>query len=134
MLKFDKGNNIRAKETQFTTMFIEDGILHFSYKFIDNMDLEVARVCVQDRLEFTEYKSYPCLVDAIMLKSSTKEARDYLANQGNEGITANAILVQSTAFKMMANFYIMVNKPKNPTRIFTDKESALEWLRQFRQP
>ncbi|RIJ42689.1 DUF7793 family protein [Pontibacter oryzae] len=113
-------------------MFLQDGILHFYYKEIETMDLDMAVTCVKERLEFTEYKSYPCLVDVIMLKNSTKEARDYLAVQGNEGITANAILVNSMAFKMMANFYIMVNKPRNPTRMFTDKASALEWLEQFK--
>lgn len=113
-------------------MFIQDGILHFYYKKIENMDLELAKTCVHDRLEFTEYKSYPCLVDFILLKNSTKEARDYFAKEGNEGLKANAILVNSTAFKMMANFYIMVNKPLNPTRLFTDKNAALEWLEQFK--
>lgn len=123
---------IKSRETAFYKMFIQDGILHFYYKKIENMDLDTAKTCVHDRLEFTEYKSYPCLVDFIQLKNSTKEARDYFANEGNEGIKANAILVNSTAFKMMANFYIMVNKPQNPTRMFTDKNAALAWLEKFK--
>lgn len=128
----EKNSALHTKETAYYKMFIQDGILHFYYKEIENMDLEMAKTCVKDRKEFTKYKSYPCLVDVVMLKSSTKEARDYFAVEGNEGITANAILVNSTAFKMMANFYIMVNKPKNPTRMFTDKASALEWLSQYK--
>lgn len=132
MEEFEKKDTLEVKETPYTKMFIQDGILHFYYKEIENMDLEMAKACVKDRKEFTKYKSYPCLVDVVMLKSSTKEARDYFAVEGNEGITANAILVNSTAFKMMANFYIMVNKPKNPTRTFTDKASAIEWLNQFK--
>ncbi len=112
-------------------MFIEEGILHFYYKQIENLDQHVAEACVQARKAFTENKDYPCLVDVISIKNFTKEARDYFANEGNEGITANAILINSTVTKMMANFYIMVNKPQNPTRMFTDKKSALEWLKQF---
>ena len=123
---------VKTRETAYYKMFIKDGILHYYYKEIENMNLELAKTCVHDRLEFTEHKSYPCLVDFILLKNSTKEARDYFANEGNEGLKATALLVKSTAFKMMANFYIMVNKPLNPTRMFTDKNAALEWLEQFK--
>ncbi|GAB3199865.1 hypothetical protein GCM10027293_19750 [Pontibacter aydingkolensis] len=114
-------------------MFIVDGILHFRYKNIENLDLEVAKQCVKDRLEFTGEKDYPCLIDAITIKHFTKEARDYFANEGNKGIIASAILSSSTVIKMMANFYVMVNKPVNPTRLFTEKKSALEWLEQYKK-
>lgn len=114
-------------------MFIADGILHFYYKDIENLDLEVAKRCVEDRMEFTEHQDYPCLIDAIAIKHFTKEARDYFAKEGNEGIIASAILSSSTVIKMMANFYVMVNKPVNPTRLFTDKDSALQWLSKFKK-
>lgn len=132
MKNIEKNSDTKSLETSYVKMILEDGILHFYYKEIETMDLDMAITCVKDRLQFTDNKAYPCLVDVIMLKNSTKEARDYLAVQGNEGISANAILVNSMAFKMMANFYIMVNKPQNPTRMFTDKASALEWLEQFK--
>lgn len=114
-------------------MFLENGILHFYYKEIDTMDLDMAKSCVRERLKFTGNKAYPCLVDVIKLKNFTKEARDYFANEGNEGIIANAIISGSVFIKMMANFYITVNKPQNPTRMFTDKKSALEWLAQYKK-
>ncbi|MBC5772871.1 hypothetical protein H8S95_02260 [Pontibacter sp. KCTC 32443] len=123
---------IQTEETPYVKMFIKDGILHFYYKEIENLDLGVAEACVNSRKEFTGNKDYPCLVDAISIKNFSKEARDYFANEGNEGIIANAILTNSTVIKMMANFYIIVNKPVNPTRMFTDKNSALEWLAQFK--
>ena len=125
-------NVTEVKETPYIRMFIEDGILHIYYKKIDNMDLEIAQQCVHARKDFTKNQVYPCLVDVIQMKSSTKEARDYFAKEGNEGISANALIVNSSAFKMMANFYIMVNRPQNPTRLFTDKASALEWLEQYK--
>ncbi|MBB6612612.1 hypothetical protein H7F15_16330 [Pontibacter sp. Tf4] len=124
--------NTDIYETPHAKMFIEDGILHFYYKEINTMDLEVARQCVSDRMSFTKNQAYPCLVDVIKLKNFTKEARDYFASDGNVGITANAILTSSTVTKMMANFYITVNKPHNPTLMFTDKQKALEWLKQFK--
>ncbi|MBC5992406.1 DUF7793 family protein [Pontibacter cellulosilyticus] len=120
-------------ETPYISMFIEEGILHVYYKRIENMDLDIAKECVLTRKEFTNNRVYPCLINVIQMKSSTKEARDFFATEGNEGISASALIVNSSAFKMMANFYIMVNRPKNPTRLFTDKASALEWLEQFKK-
>lgn len=121
----------KAEETPYLTLFIEDGILHVHYKEIEVLDLEIAKVCVKARMEYTEYKSYPCLIEAIRFNNFTKEARDYFAREGNEGIIANAIVTRSTVIKMMANFYIMVNKPVNPTRMFTDNGEALKWLTLF---
>nr|WP_187262283.1 hypothetical protein [Pontibacter beigongshangensis] len=72
------------------------------------------------------------MFDITKVKKSTKEARDFMANEGNEQVTASAILVTSPVLRMMANFYISVNKPKNPSRMFTDKREALEWLAQFK--
>lgn len=95
------------------------------------VDLEYAQACVSERLAFIDGKAYPSLFDITRIKQSTKEARDFMANEGNDLVSASAILIGSPMLKMTANFYIMVNKPKNPTRMFTDRKSALEWLSQF---
>ncbi|MBF8962939.1 hypothetical protein I0P70_06760 [Pontibacter sp. FD36] len=97
------------------------------------LDLAKARICVQDRLNYIGEQVYPSLFDITQVKHSTKEARDYLADEGNTGVSASAILVASPMVKMAANIYIHVNKPKNPTRMFTDKAEAVEWLEQFKK-
>jgi hypothetical protein len=130
MANFEKVPNIRS--TEHLSLFVEDGILHCIYKEVDLVDLDFAKACVKERLEFINNKAYPSLFDITRMKQSTKEARDYLANEGNALVTASAILISSPMLKMAANFYIMVNKPKNPSRMFTDLESAIEWLKQFR--
>ena len=119
-------------ESQYLQMFIEDGILVCIIKKMDVLDLATTRICVEQRKEFVGGQSYPTVFDITQVRHSTKDARDFLANEGNELVSASAILVSSPMLRMMANFFIMVNKPKNPTRMFTDKESALEWLQQFK--
>lgn len=42
---------------------------------------------------------------------------------------AEAFLVESLANRLVANFYIRFNRPKNPTKIFNHFEKALNWLR-----
>ena len=106
--------------------------MHCIYKPINEMDLNIAKICVQDRLAYAGGQSYPSLFDITHIKHSTKEARDYFANEGNEGVVASAIIVSSPMLKMAANFYIKVNQPKNPTRMFTNRDEAIKWLGQFK--
>lgn len=133
MANLDKKKSIVVKKTAHTDMYVKEGILYMHYKPLDILELEVAKAIVEDRLAFINGITYPCLFDITQVKQSTKEARDYMANEGNELVAASAILVSSPMLKMMANFFIQVNKPKNPTRLFTSKESALEWLAHFKR-
>ena len=126
----EKRNIVETKENAYIKWSIEDGILYIGIKEIEIFDLDIAKACVNDRLEFTGENFYPCLVDVVKVGSMTKEARDYFAKEGSEYLTACAIVVSSAFLKMLTNFYIMVNKPETPTRMFTDRESALEWLNQ----
>lgn len=42
---------------------------------------------------------------------------------------AEAFVVESLANRLIANFYIKLNRPKNPTKIFNNYDRALAWLR-----
>ncbi|MFT2007917.1 hypothetical protein ACMA1I_04515 [Pontibacter sp. 13R65] len=132
MTNLGRKNDLQTKDSKYVYFRFADGILECYVKEIELLDLPAAKVCVQDRLEFIQNKSYPSLFDITKVKKSTKEARDFMADQGNELVTASAILVTSPVLRMMANFFISVNKPKNPSRMFTDKQAALEWLAQFK--
>lgn len=113
-------------------MSVKDGIFFMHYEPLGLLELAIAEKIVQDRLAFKKGVAYPCLFDITKVRQSTKEARDYMADEGNDLVLASAILVTSPMLRMMANFFISVNKPKNPTRMFTDIASALEWLEQFK--
>tara|TARA_Y100001972_G_scaffold125712_1_gene177544 strand:- start:1848 stop:2243 length:396 start_codon:yes stop_codon:yes gene_type:complete len=116
---------------QYGSIVVENGIMKCSFYDLHELTLEITRHLVAKRIEHSNGISYPCLFDISRIKHSTKEARDYLANEGNELVTASAILVDSAVLKMAANFYVSVNKPVKPTRLFTDKQTALDWLHQF---
>lgn len=96
------------------------------------VDKDHAVASSNERIKFADGESYPCLFDITTVKKITAEARNYLANEGNELVLASAILINSPITKMIGNFFIAVNKPKNPTRLFTNKEEALKWLEQFK--
>ncbi|MEP1033167.1 hypothetical protein [Ekhidna sp.] len=118
----------REFSTNYADMSIDGGIAHLIYKPLDLLDIDVAKHMVKDRIEFKDGTSYPTLFDIRNVKSTSKDARDYLANEGNELVVASALLVNSSVTKMIGNFFITVSKPKKPTKIFTDESRAIEWL------
>ena len=121
-------------EIKYAKMWITNGILYCTYKKMDEVNLEIAKVGAKNRIEYSNNVSYPCLFDIRLLKSITKEARDYLADKGNELVAASALLVESALIRVIANFFITVNKPKNPTRIFTNENEAIRWLEKYKTP
>lgn len=81
-------------------------------------------------------KSYgeamPLLVDSRNINSITKEARDHFAMRGRSpGVTAIAILIASPVSRLIGNFYMGLNKPVVPTKLFTEEDKAMRWLGKF---
>ena len=50
------------------------------------------------------------------------------APDGNKKTIADAILINSLAHKLQANFYLKFNKPVKPTKLFNAREKAVVWL------
>lgn len=52
-------------------------------------------------------------------------------NENNPYSKADAFVIHSMAQKILANFYIKINKPERPTKFFNNKEEAINWLKPF---
>lgn len=52
-------------------------------------------------------------------------------NINNPYSKADAFVIKSMAQKILANFYIKINKPERPTKFFNNKEEAINWLKPF---
>lgn len=118
-------------DNEYGKIELENGIIIATWKaaFID---LETAQKAVSNRLTVFAGQNYPVLVKIKSIKDSTKEARDFLASeQAGKGIIAGAIHVDSIIENMLATFFIYLNKPVTPTKIFKDETKAKEWLAQF---
>jgi hypothetical protein len=97
--------------------------------------LDDARANVALCLQRNAGRRRPLLVDLREAKSQTAEARAYLA--GPEGLAVSqavGLLIGSPVSRVLGNFYLGLNKPSIPTRLFTSDEEALAWLRSFLTP
>ena len=72
------------------------------------------------------------LIDMRLIKSISREARVYYANERTASIQrATALLINSPVSRVIANFFMGLNRPLSPTRMFTDEAEAIRWLQTF---
>jgi hypothetical protein len=120
-------------ETQDVFFSIENDILFCSYKKQIEIDINIAKRIIKDRVEFTEGKLYPILIDFTNMHSVTKEARDYMNDPegGLKGLLGGAFLSNSLVTTLFVNLYLTINKPTIPAKFFTKKAEALNWLKEL---
>jgi hypothetical protein len=109
-----------------------DGIIEIEFGDNVEIDLKEAIEIIDKIGEFTEGKKVPVLNMAGISTSATSSAREHSASPAGVKYTmADAYVVNNLAQKILGNFYISFNKPMVNTRIFDDKEKAVEWLKTF---
>lgn len=94
------------------------------------LDLADGRQCTAWAAKYTGGIPRPMLCDFANLKSQTKECRDYFS-KGPEHLrvySAVALLVNSPLSRVIANFFVGLNRPPKPTRLFDDRAKAVAWL------
>lgn len=83
-------------------------------------------------VEFSEGKRHYSIADITLNVTSTKEARAYAAD--NEFISyhiASAVIGNSLPVNLLVNFFININTPKVPTRLFRNEKEALDWFKKI---
>jgi hypothetical protein len=109
-----------------------NGILIGTFK-CEYVDLELAKAAVENRIKYFGKHDYPMIVILGCVKHITKEAREFLASkEGCQKVKRCAIVISSEVTKIIANFFIRINKPQVPTTIFTSEEKARQWLLSFK--
>lgn len=84
----------------------------------------------QMNLRLCEGKMYALLVDPKEGSLITDEAQALLASEEMAELNiAKAILIYSEKQKIIGNLYLSIKKPHVKTKLFTDREKALKWLR-----
>jgi len=122
---------------------IKSSLAQFEYKsdilyvkpfeglFLDKPEMESL---LNSAIELTEGKKYFAIIDTSNDIDSTKDAREYYANNElNRFRYADAFIVSSLPLKMVVNFFIRVNKPSIPTKMFNSKDSAFEWINEMKK-
>ncbi|MGZ4056220.1 MAG: DUF7793 family protein [Bacteroidia bacterium] len=80
-------------------------------------------------LDLSKGKKFAILLDATGVFSVTDAARKLIASKEyTDKRFAIAFVTTSLANKIVGNFFIKFNKPASATKLFSDEETALEWI------
>lgn len=95
--------------------------------------LNVAKEVIAAMEQIADGRKMPVLIIAKDYSLPTKEAREFLADKdASPYASAEAYVISSMAQRIIGNFYLNVNKPQRPTRLFNKVEEALAWLELFK--
>lgn len=117
-----------------TCSISEDYIITIDVK--DNVEIEQEDIFAirQANLELSKGLQYVVLVLVGQFAVISKEAREVTATKEfGETRKAMAFVISSLPQRIVGNFFIKMNNPPTPTKIFNSKEEALNWLKTFQQ-
>jgi hypothetical protein len=110
---------------------IDEHVLLVSVR--DGMTIDVQQLWenFNATVELNPAADYPVIFETQGFVSITKEARELAASREMaKDVAAMALIVNTMATRILANFYLKVNKPMRPTRMFTDMQKAIEWCKE----
>lgn len=107
----------------------DDGIVHVVYKEGSRINLEFQRELKQicDRENIGVVKKYLiCVEDFVSTEKnfwdSCRKSETFAKGQ------RTAVVAPNFSVRILARNYLIVYKPKNPFRIFNQREEAIAWL------
>jgi len=121
----------------------EDGVVHWTYRSGAKVDLSAAKeeVGIVGALVDRVLKIYPSgnpegnkvplLIDIRPVRKVARNARALLgSNEVSDRwcVSGLALVIKSPISKMIGNATLSWQRPKHPTKLFTDVERAKEWL------
>jgi hypothetical protein len=125
---------MKVQDTNLAYFEFEGGVLYARPHAGIFLDVEEMKKMLESAVTFTEYNQYYAIIDTTNDSDSTKDAREYYSNnEFNKYRLADAFIVKSLPLRMVINFFIRMNKPKVPTKMFTTKEQAIDWISELKE-
>lgn len=121
-------------DTPVAFLSFEDDILLVKMKEGANLGQSEMEELLKQAVSLTAPDKYFAIVDTRASYDSTIEARDYYAESDySKHRFADAFIVNSLPMRLLVNFYISFNKPKIPSKMFNNEESALDWIHTLKK-
>jgi hypothetical protein len=115
---------------KFRMWLRRDGIVQLVWAPRTTVLFEDATAALEAMAQLTGGRRSPLLVDMHDTGPLDRPTRAELTRRSDLQ-SAVALIVGTPLTRMMANFFLSVNKPIFPTRLFDDEASAVAWLEGF---
>ena len=123
-------------KSEYSETWLENGVIHqIIVPNITKINLEIARQLVEDR-KFAMGGigiTLPVFVVVNNVTTASVAAKAYYRTaEPYKNISAIAMLMESYFARITGKFIFLINRPKVPTTFFKNEETALAWLKQFK--
>ena len=125
------GNNIVKTRTGVMQWDHESQILFVDVDTGARETLEDAKTNSKIGATITKNADFAMLLDIRKLESIDVEARNFYATNTETKNLGIAMLTNSVVSRVVGNFFVGLNKPQMPVKLFTDKARATVWLKQL---
>ena len=123
---------VKSKSETAKIWLNEHKIVHVEMLPEAQLKLEHAKKNLSIIINLVKGEKHLHFIDVRNMKKMSREAISYVSSKTNYAITsAMAIFVSSSSQKVIGNIVTKIMRPTFPTRLFTDKDKAYEWLKQF---
>jgi len=123
--------NMERETDNISFRITSENILHITCNPGTVMTIEEGKLSTKVGRELINNKPIPMLCDLTNVVNMTRECRAHFAGKEHAEIfTKCALIINSPLSKIIGNFFLGANKPLRPTKLFTNKEEGLEWLRK----
>lgn len=104
-------------------------VMFLNFKEGAELDVKEIKEMINAAETLSGKKPYLLLSDVRNQVEITPEGRKIAADKNESPcVLANAVLTNNLALKLTANFFIKINKPHFPLKVFNDYRKALKWL------
>jgi hypothetical protein len=111
--------------------FRKDNITHIHY-LTDELTLKSSKEILQFTRSKSPWKLSPLYLSGGDFMMQDKESREFNASgEVTQYCSAIAFLSDSLGKKLLANFFIAMNRDKIPMKFFNSEDEAFKWLSQF---
>lgn len=125
-----------VKELDFPEVNLQlksNDIVYVTFKDNCNLDIPLQLRLLDYYYDITDGKLMHFMFFAAENVSLSKEARDNAVKIEDQSMLgATAVVVDTLAYKLIANFYLKFNKPKRPYQVFSKEEDAIKWLKTIK--
>lgn len=121
-------------ENDYCEYWIQQGVVFEIFKpNLKRITHLEAEIIVRDRLRVSNGVTMPIYIELGKATSMNRAANRYFSTgDAMLHLSATAILVKDQLEKLGASMYITIFPPSIPTKFFTDRNEALQWLEKFK--
>ncbi|MFN8116136.1 MAG: hypothetical protein U0W65_08485 [Bacteroidia bacterium] len=124
----------KTLDTPVAFLSYEDDVLFVRMKEGVSLGQTEMEGLLNKAVELTAPNKYFAIIDTTAPYDSTLEARNFYAESDfSKYRYADAFIVNSLPMRLLVNFFITFNKPKIPSKMFNNEESALAWINSMKK-